>query len=121
MVCDVYAAQVFMLAGPAGSGRSTLARQLLQDFKGKLAPVALLTNRCVAGMQFDWRERKFTLSGPARAPADCLPVAHTVPSSTGGIFVNPKRLSEAAIILQDTLFRVRTQGASQAGGVREQC
>jgi replication-associated recombination protein RarA len=37
--------QVFVLAGPAGSGRSTLARQLLQDFKGKLAPVPLLTNR----------------------------------------------------------------------------
>jgi Fe-S cluster assembly ATPase SufC len=39
--------QVFVLAGPAGSGRSTLARQLLQDFNGKLAPAALLTNRCV--------------------------------------------------------------------------
>lgn len=42
------AVQVFVLAGPAGSGRSSLARQLLQDFKGKLAPVALLTNRCAA-------------------------------------------------------------------------
>lgn len=44
MLC-VDVAQVFVLAGPAGSGRSTLARQLLQDFRGKLAPAALLTNR----------------------------------------------------------------------------
>jgi ABC-type transporter Mla maintaining outer membrane lipid asymmetry ATPase subunit MlaF len=43
----VHGVQVFVLAGPSGSGRSTLARQLLQDFNGKLAPAALLTNRCV--------------------------------------------------------------------------
>jgi len=46
---DVYAAacpqQVFVLVGPAGAGRSTLAQLLLSDFPSKLVPVPLLTSR----------------------------------------------------------------------------
>lgn len=44
--CSDWALQVFVLAGPCGAGRSTLARQLLRDFGDKLMPAPLLTNRC---------------------------------------------------------------------------
>jgi guanylate kinase len=37
--------QVFVLVGPTGAGRSSLARLLLRDFPEKLLAVPLLTNR----------------------------------------------------------------------------
>lgn len=43
--CCWWVLQVFVLAGPCGAGRTTLAHQLLQDFGDKLVPVPLLTNR----------------------------------------------------------------------------
>jgi ABC-type molybdenum transport system ATPase subunit/photorepair protein PhrA len=39
--------QVFVLVGPTGAGRTSLARLLLNDYPSKLAAVPLLTNRCV--------------------------------------------------------------------------
>jgi hypothetical protein len=43
----VTAPQVFVLVGPAGAGRTSLARLLLNDYPSKLVAVPLLTNRCV--------------------------------------------------------------------------